>query len=424
LVSPIKTVLGNARGPLSSRDYRLYLTAQVGSYAGTSISTIALAFAALRLGGADALSVVLACAAIPEVLFLLVGGALADRYNRRTMIVAANLVSGAAQLSAAVLLLSGQAAAWHLAVLAAVGGTATAWVQPASRSILRNVVSPDDRPAAVALQRLLQNAFRIGGPAIGGLLVALFDPGWALLVDAVSFLFAAALQACLRPQVSANASASAGVVADLRVGWLDFWSRRWLVLLVAQGSLCLLFWLVGIQLLGPSYAAAELGGADVWGVVLACFAVGLVGGSLVATSVRPRRVGIMSSLGVAGLGLPLFAMAAGWPVFVLCVLAVAAGVTMDISVVTQSALMQRAIPEEIFGRVIAFTMVGELGLIPLGYLLFGPVAVHLGLHPALWTCAVGVVVCAGVPLLTRAVRDLGENGPEERLESVLAAGAS
>jgi MFS family permease len=404
-VGRFREVMEDVRGPLRSREYRLFLAAQVGSFAGTSVATIALAFTALQLGGSVALSAVLACAAIPEVLFLVVGGSLADRLDKRAILVAGNLFSGAAQLCAAILLLSGIATTWHLAIVAVAGGIARAWMQPAAQAAVRQIISPESFQPALALQRLLQNTLRVGGPALGGLLLVLVDSGWALAIDAASFLLAAALISRLRPIQGKRLPA--GLLTDLRDGWFDFWSLRWLVILVVQGSVALLFWLAGFQLLGPMYAVKELGGAGPWGVVLGCFAVGLISGSLVAAVVRPRRVGVTSSAGVAGLFLPILAMATRCPLVVICISVVLAGILLDLSVVVQGSFTQRNIPAEIFGRVIAYVMIGELGLVPLGYLAFGSLVVFAGLDVTLWICAVAILLSAVIPLLVREIRDLG-----------------
>ena len=149
------------------------------------MAPVALAFAVLQLSGsASALGIVLAARMAPNVVFLLIGGVIADRLPRSAVLVGTNVVGGAAQAVVAVLLLSGHAEVWQLVILEAINGSAFALFYPADTSIIPLTVSEDQLQEANALIRLGTNATMIAGAALAGVLVAALNPGWAIAADA------------------------------------------------------------------------------------------------------------------------------------------------------------------------------------------------------------------------------------------------
>jgi MFS family permease len=160
------------------------------------MAPIALAFAVLELTGSKTdLGLVLAAQALPQVIFLLVGGVWSDRLPRHHVMVASNVLSGVSQAALAVLLLSGRAAIWQLALLAAVNGVTSAFFFPASQGIVPQTVSEPVRQQANALLRLGMNTTVISATALGGLLVAATSPGYALAFDSASYFAAAVVLA-------------------------------------------------------------------------------------------------------------------------------------------------------------------------------------------------------------------------------------
>jgi MFS family permease len=161
---------------------------------GTAIAPVAIAFAVLDLTGSPAaLGIVLAARSIPQVALMLIGGIVSDRFDRSRVLVAANLVAGAAQAAAAVLLLTGSASIPALAGLEAVNGAASALVFPAAAAMTPQTVPAGLLQQANATLRLVLNAAVIAGASAGGLLVGHVGPGWGLVVDAVAYTVAAAM---------------------------------------------------------------------------------------------------------------------------------------------------------------------------------------------------------------------------------------
>jgi MFS family permease len=160
-------------GALRERQFRLLFIGQSVSILGDAMSGVALAFAVLEIdGSASELGLVLAAGALPFLVFLLVGGVVADRLPRRGVMLTADVVRMATQATMAVLLIAGVAEVWELAALQALRGTASAFFGPASTGLIPQTVSAERLQEANALRGLASAASWIAGPAIAGALVA------------------------------------------------------------------------------------------------------------------------------------------------------------------------------------------------------------------------------------------------------------
>jgi predicted MFS family arabinose efflux permease len=383
--------------------FRRYFAGRVLSICGSTISPVAYAFAVLHIGGGTTgLGVVLAAAMVPQIVLLLVGGVIADRLPRARVLVASQAVAGIAQLGAAALVLGGRAQVWQLAVLAAVGGATTAFFTPAAQGVVPQIVAGEALREANALLRLVMNIAKVAGPAVGGVVVASAGPGWAIAWDGATFMASAAVLATLR--VPLERSTRSRFLKDLRVGWWEFWSRPWLWIMVVQGAVGVLCWLVGFQLLGPVYASQRLGGAASWGLIASGLAAGLLGGSAVALLWRPRRVGPVVCAGIGSMALPLAAMASGAPWPLIAAAAAVTGVGLDVSIVSWSTLMQQRIPPDRLSRVTSYNTLGQILFVPVGYAVAGPVSEAAGVAVTLIACAGAIVVAAVAPLAVREIR--------------------
>ncbi len=250
--------------PLRERDFRLLFLGRVVSFAGSAMAPVALAFAVLELGGsATQLGLVLAVAILPQVFFLLVGGVIADRFPRHIVMVGSNLAAGAAQAVTAYLILSGKAEIWHLGVIALVRAVTSSFFYPAMQGIVPQTVPADELQPANALLRLALNATNIGGAALGGLLVAVAGPGWAIGFDALTYLAAAAILLPMHVRAP-RGDDDASFIRELGDGWREFRSRRWLWIVVLGFAFANAAWASGLNVLGPVVARGVAG----WGLGL------------------------------------------------------------------------------------------------------------------------------------------------------------
>lgn len=406
-----------ASAVLHHRQFRSFWVGRVVSSIGSAAAPIAVAFAALEAGGGvEWLGFILALNIAPQVLLLLVGGVLGDRVRRDRVMVIANAVSGVVQVAMAILILTGVAELWMLAASVFLLGVASAFFQPASQGSIVQLVPRELLLAANAVLRLPLNVAKVLGPALGGLVVSLIGPGWALAFNASTFLLSVFFLASIRLPQPIKSKASA--LSAFRTGWKEFSSRRWYVIMVAQSAITVLMWLVGFQLFGPVVSHSSLGGAFAWGLISGGFAFGLVGGSLVAVAVRPQRVGITVSLCLATQALPLVALAFVAPIWVIVGAAILAGIALDISIVSWSAFFQEQIPEGLQSRLSSISTFGQLLPVPIGYLLFGLLSGYFSNTVMVSLMSGILVVAALLPLLLPSIRQLrlGQIVDESRLD--------
>lgn len=392
--------------PLGHRNFRLLFFGRVVSFAGSAMAPVALAFAVLGLGGsATDLGLVLALAILPQILFLLVGGVIADRVPRNLVMVGSNLVAGAAQAVAAYLLLTGRAEIWHLAVIAFVRAVASSFFFPAQQGIVPQTVPAEELQPANALLRLALNATNIGGAALGGLIVAAAGPGWAIGFDALTYFVAAAILLPMHVRAP-DREAATGFIRELGEGWREFRSRTWIWIVVIGFAFANGAEAAGLNILGPVIARDSLGGASVWGVVLAATGVGLVLGSLLALRIRPERPLFVGVVSIALLVPPLVLLAveAPWPAIAAATLLM--GIGIELFSVFWDTSLQTHVPNEVLSRVSAWDAIGSLVLIPAAYAVVGPLADAIGIEQTLWLCAGIVFVAITAQLLSREVREL------------------
>lgn len=376
------------------------------------MSPVALAFAVLHLGGSAAdLAFVLMANIGAQVLFLLFGGALADRVPRGRVLICANAGAGCVQTVVAAVVIADAARVPVLVLLAFLAGTANAFITPAAQGTVTRLVPSHMRRDANALLRMAFNVFKVAGPAIAGIVVATVGAGWAIAWDALTFYGAALIMTGL-PDEQVVAARPQRFAEGLTEGLREFWARPWLRIVVAQSAVGVLGWLVGFQLLGPVYAQRSHGGAVAWGEISAGFAIGLLTGSLGALLWRPEHVASVMAAGSACMAAPLLAMAASLPTAVIVLGTVIAGVGTDMSILAWSTYRQQAIPDDLLARMNAVNALIQLLPIPLGYAAAGSLADTFGVAPILYAAAALTLASATVPLIWRDVRTMRLDSPE------------
>jgi MFS family permease len=397
---------------IGTRDLRLVLLSRLVSDFGTGIAPIALAFGVLALPGgtASGLGLVLVAAALPRLVFLLLGGVIADRVRSRARLMAATeAVAAVAQLTAALLFLTGHASVPVLAAVALVNGTSRSIFYPTMSGLVPHLAPGDALQSANALIRLSMSIAGILGTAMGGVLVATAGAGWALLVDALTYAVSAALLAAVRagtvPRVDEAEGARASVLDDLLHGWREFTARRWVWLVVALFSVANLGFTMTIGVLGPVRAQTSFSGATSWAVVMAAFMVGSLVGVVWAMRLRPARPMLVAMVSEISIVLPVGALAVPLPLPVIAVCFLVNGLCLNVFEILWSTSLQQHVPPEALSRVASYDWFGSLALTPVALAAAGPLAAAIGLEAALWvSCALCAV--ATLALLDPQVRGL------------------
>ncbi|MFJ9389691.1 MFS transporter [Nocardioides sp. NPDC101246] len=386
---------------LKDRDFGWFFASRFVNMAGTSMSHIALAFAVLEVtDSASALGAVVAAHTIPMVIFLLVGGVIADRFPRRLVLQISNLSSALTQAVAAGLIISGSAEIWMLIVLEAVNGTMSAMAYPAMQGMVPQLVAKKDLQPANLLLSMSRGSLTILGPSAAAVLVVGVGAGWALAIDALAWLLAAIFLLPVRIPRRAKTGPKTSAIAELVEGWRYVRSTTWLWVVVLAFMVINTMWAGGMQVLGPAYAKSTSLGVQGWGLGNSAQAIGILVMTFVLMRLTlryPLRAGM---LGVRLMGLPFIALGL-WPETVPFVIAMAvAGAGIEIFGLGWNLAMMENVPEEMQSRAWSYDMLGSYIAMPIGQLMYGPLGESLGARPVFLTSG---VLCVLICLATVAV---------------------
>lgn len=377
------------------------------SLLGDAIAPVALAFAMLSLpnGSATSLGIVLTARIVAQLTFVLFGGVIADRMPKQWVMVIADLTAGATQAIIATLFITHHAVIPVVAALSTLNGAAAALFRPAARALVPGLVAKEYLQSANALLRFSMNTGSILGAALSGVLVALLGPGWALAVDALSFLASAGLIAGVRTRDLITAPAGR-LLAQLRDGWREFTARQWVWMMVTQLAFANVCIAGGIVVLGPVVAKAYLGGAVGWAVAVAAQAAGLVVGSLVGMRLRSRYPVRFAALLTVGFVPPLVALALDAPLPVVVAGMFVTGFCIDVYEILFQTAVQVHVPPHALARVMSYDSLGSFALIPVGLAIVGPLSALIGVATTLLGAAVLVTASGAIVLLSASVRNV------------------
>ncbi|WP_027341686.1 MFS transporter [Hamadaea tsunoensis] len=406
----------SAFAPLRHAPFRWLLLGRIVDMIGNAVAPMALAFAVLDLtGSASDLGLVVAARSGTNVLFVLVGGVIADRLPRRVVMIASAVLAAATQGAIAVLLFSGHASIGALAAIGTVNGMVAAFALPASAALAGQVVPDEIRQQSNALQRLATSFVTIGGTALGGVLIAAVGSAWGIAIDAASFAVAGLLFALIRvSEQSDRARQGAKILHDLRDGWRVFVSRTWLWVVVVGFSVLNMLLVGGIYVLGPAIADETFGRTG-WGLLLSAQTAGFVLGGLLALRLRVRRFLLLGVIGMLGEA-PLLVMLGVDPALPILVgLAFLGGIGVEIFSVAWETSMQRHVPADALARAYSWDILGSIIAVPVGQIVAGPAALAFGTRTALVAAGVVSLIVVVAMAVTPAVRTL-DNTPAATTE--------
>jgi hypothetical protein len=381
--------------PLRHRDFRLLWTGMTVSLLGDGVTTLALAWQAYEISDApSAFAMIGFSMTVPHVVLLLIGGAVSDRFDRRRVMLLADLVRMLAVTALGVLSISGSIRIWNMMAIAAVYGAGTAFFGPAFDAIVPDLVPEDELTQANALDQFVRPAaFRMLGPALGGVLIAtLGGPGGAFLADGITFAVSIGCLLWMRPHPVAHADGqgSGSMLGEIREGFRYVRTQTWLWGTFLAATLAYLIFWGPAEVLLPFVIKEEMGrSAGDLGLVLAAGGIGAMAAAVVMGSRElPRRsmtfmylVWTASTLMVAGYGIARLP----WQAMVFCF---AFNALESAGLIVWITTKQRLVPGRLLGRVSSFDWFISIGLVPLSFALTGPIAAVLG--------ARGTLVTAGV----------------------------
>ncbi|MEU3459250.1 MFS transporter [Streptomyces sp. NPDC006733] len=411
------------------RDLGLLLAARVCSAFGDLVVPVAAAFAVLDVMGGSAadIGVVLAATFAGMLVFLVLSGALADRFPPARVMVASDVLSLTVQTAAAALLATGAMTVPLFAALMFVKGAATAFFGPAAQSVVVRIVGPDEVQRANARLGVASAVVAVAAPLAGGALVAGVGPAWVLAGDAVTFAVSACLILRICPRRARTAAQQPGPAArdehagsagsaapslcrELRTGWRELTARRWLWTSILAAC--------ALELLGsgplitvlPVVADDRYGGAWGYAWLMSALGLGSVAGGWVAGRLKVGRAVLAANLMAVPMAVAPLCLALGSPFAVVVGAHLLVGVCQAVFVVLWRTALAQAVPAHVLGRISAWDMVGSFSLRPAGHALGGAAAFALGTGPVLW---LGAAAFALIPLPLLAVGEVRE--PTSRL---------
>jgi MFS family permease len=365
---------------LRHRNFQLFFSGQFISLVGTWMDTIAEAWLVFRLTHSSLqLGAVGFASQFPVFLAAPLGGIVADRYNRRKIVIGTQVASMIFAGILAALTLSGRVKIWEIFVLAALMGVVSAFDIPARQSFLVDMVGKEDLMNAIALNSSMFNGARLIGPAIAGVLVAKIGEGWCFFANSVSYIAVIAGLLMMRVHRPAALAKSASPLTHLREG-LDFARRtapiRAILLLLGLVSLVAMPYTV----LMPVFAAKVLhGNAQSLGILMGSTGLGaLLGALTLASRTGVRGLGRWVAFSCAGFGFSLLVFSFSRVFWLSAGLLLPVGFCMMLQMSSSNTLIQAMVPDHLRGRVMALYSMMFMGMAPLGALLGGSLADRLG----------------------------------------------
>jgi DHA3 family tetracycline resistance protein-like MFS transporter len=402
--------------PLRVRDFRLLWAGMTVSLLGDGMFMVAIAWQVYLLSDAPtALSAVGLAMSLSQVVFLLLGGVASDRWDRRRVMLSADLVRAGVIGFLGLLALTGRLQLWHVVVLATLYGIGAGFFGPAFDAIVPDLVPTDVLARANSLDQILRPvALRLAGPALGGWLIGAWGAGGAFLLDAASFLVSAAMLARMAPQrrhaacpappgetwashysrfeqgdahipVGSATPAPASALREIREGLGYVRQHVWLWGTFLAAAFAYLLFVGPTEVLLPFVVKNELGGsASDLGLVFAVGGLGAIAGALiVGHRGQPRRhisfmylTWSLATLAVAGYGLAT----RNWH---LMLASLAFNALEAAGTVVWATTKHRLVPAALLGRVSSLDWFISIGLLPVSFAVTGPVAAAIGARATL-----------------------------------------
>ncbi len=414
--------VGTARAALAQRTFRVVFFGAFASNIGSWMQSVILAAYAYGISHSSTFVGVVVFAGMgPQLLLSVLGGAVADRMDRRRLLIAVSVEQMVFSAALALVCLSPHPSKLLIVAFVAAIGIGGAAYAPAYSAVLPALVGRENLPGAISLNSAQMNASRVVGPAIGGIAYHLVGPSWVFAGNALTYLFVIAALASVRLPDVAPSAAGRGLrqlTAGFAAARADRVVTRSLVTVAVFSLFCLPF--IGLM---PVVAARDFAMSPRsagYGVLYACFGLGALAGALsigtVLATVRKDRI---VRVGMLGFAAAMFAFALVRTAAVAFPAVAFVGLFYFAMLTALSTAMQERLSDEVRGRVMALWIMGFGGTVALGNLIGGPVADAVGVRPLLLAggvVALGLVAYANVRVPEQVLS--GTNGGASALDGV------
>ncbi len=369
---------------LRHRDFRLWWFGQMVSLAGTWVQIVAQNWLVYRLTGSPAmLGLVNFVALVPALPMGLWAGSLADRFDKKRLVLIAQTLMFAQAAVLAALTVTGLVQVWHVMALAFVFGVGRALDVPARQAFIVEIVGKEDLTNAIALNSTVFNVARSAGPAVAGVLIIAVGEGLAFVVNAATFL--PAIAALLAMKTSSVRREVKGPAHRQIVEGIQYAGRNKLVWVLISIVGVSAFFVMPYSVLLPVFAKQVFrGGADIYGYLMTFAGLGALVGALTVASLGPRsRRGLLLSAANAAFAALVFSFTFVRTFWLGAAVLAAAGFCFVVQNSLANTLIQLNVPDRLRGRVMSIYFLVFMGAMRLGSLQAGYVARYVDVQAAL-----------------------------------------
>ena len=399
--------------PLREKPFRRFFVGQSISVTGGAATQIALFFAVLQItGSARDLSFVISAQMIPTIALVLIGGGIGDRIGQALLLRVTHFGLGVTQGAMAFCLLTKQPFS-YLIGLAFLTGVLSAFTGPSLSGIVPQLVGADVLQKANSQLASVVNAAKVLGPTVGGVLVSTVGGGWALVADSASFFVAGAVF-CFIPVGDRPVMGDRKLFAELRQGWTYFRSSSWIWSMTAAFTVSNFLQMGAGQVLGLVLAKQTLG-AEGWGVIISCRAVGQLIMSVLMIRVRVRRPLLVGQAAITLQAVPYLLLGLNGGVAAVAAASFVAGFGITFASVAWDTSLHTYVPKDMMSRIVSYDLFGRSLAVPAGQLTVIPLADAFGARQVMVTTGVLFAIAMLAPLALSSVRRVGTEEPASAL---------
>ena len=397
------------------RSYRLYWIGIFVTFMGNWIQNVALGWYVYQLTNSQfLLGLVPFLAQMPITLFGLFGGVIADRFERRRLVMVTASMNLVLNGIMAWLALTGQLQFWHLVVVAILGGFILMADGPARQAMVMDLLGADQMPIGIAMNSVAFNISRIAGPVVGAAIMVKHGAGMCFAVNAVSYFVLIYMMTIITVNSQRNLSLHGSALSEVGAALRMIADNGLMKALLSLDAVICLFGLSYVALL-PVYAKDTYKlGPDGFGTMYSATGIGaLIGALLLSRLVGrvPRGISLIITSSILCVGLIIFNGASMWPNMVAYSIALVGlslvGCGMVSTLASNNSLMQLLAPPEMTGRAASLHIYAMSGIGPFGSLIAGWLACRYCAPVAVWICIAFCIVAVVMISLRRDIRQLG-----------------
>ena len=387
---------------------RKLVAARFISNLGNGLGPIAIPFGVFSLPNTNgtSLSIVWLANMLPLVGFTLIGGVIGDKFPRAQMVGGTDILLGFLVMANGLALITGHGALWIFIVVGFLGGFLNAIWYPSMGALTTDLADEKILQESNSAIMLSSNIAMIIGTSLGGLLVATVGAGWAIAIDGMTFLLAGLIVYTLRSYTPVAKARGESTLKELRSGWREFTSHRWIVAIVAASTIMYAGERAVYSIVGPLIAERELGGPKPWSFILAAWGLGSILGVLFAGKFRPTHPIRFILMAQFPMVLWMFALGHTNSLLLIALCALAAGFAIDLFYVIWITTIQQHVAKASLSKGLAYDAWGAMAMAPLIMGFAGPLSEGFGTTSTLNLLALLFLIAMLLPFLVKEVRQI------------------